>query len=203
MIDHLTGTVATVGPTWVVMDLAGFGLRALCTPATAATARPGERITLQTSLVVREDALTLYGFADASERELFEMVQSVTGFGAKLALAVGAVLSPDELRAAVQAENLAALTRVPGIGRKGAQRLVLELKDKVASLGTGTDAVVTPAAQQADGWREQVTEGLVGLGWSAKDAEAACDNVAELAGSEPAPSLGELMRAALASLARR
>lgn len=201
MIERLTGTVAAVGGTWVVLDLSGFGVRALCTPATAASVRLGEPTTLATSLVVREDSLTLYGFADADERDAFELVQTASGIGPRIAQAVVSVLPPADLRDAIVSENLAALMRVPGIGRKGAERLVLELRDKVAGLGgpVGPSPAPAPGAPE---WREQVAAGLESLGWSARDAAAACDRVAPLLEADPEPGIAELMRAALRSLAR-
>lgn len=195
MIAQLRGTVAGVGATWVVVEVGGFGMKALCTPGTAGAQRPGSETTLYTSLVVREDSLTLYGFAGADERDCFELVQTASGIGPKIALAVISTLGPDDLRAAIAGGNVAALTRVPGIGAKGAQRLILELKDKVGQL--------TLAGQQsplASGWREQVKAGLEGLGWSSRDAESACDRVAGLAETET--SVAILMRAALQSLAK-
>lgn len=200
MISQLTGTVAAVGGTWLVVDLSGFGLKALCTPATAGQLKVGETVTLHTSLVVREDSLTLYGFAEPGERDCFELVQGATGIGPKIAQAVVSVFSPEEFRAAVAAGNVAALTRVPGIGAKGAQRLVLELKDKVAVLaGTGGAASVQAAVS---GWREQVRAGLEGLGYSGRDADAACDRVASLAEEAPDTPVAVLLRAALRSLAK-
>lgn len=198
MIAQVTGTVIAAGPTWLVIDLSGFGLRAQCTPATAAGVRLGQSTTLHTSLVVREDSLTLYAFAEAAERDCFELVQTASGIGPRIAQAVVSVLSPSELRAAIAGENIRALTRVPGIGVKGAQRLVIELKDKVGHLAVAA----TPAASGAADWREQVAGGLQGLGWSARDADAACDRVAPLAETEPAPPIAVLMRAALRSLAK-
>lgn len=201
MISQLTGTVVAVGPTWLVLDVNGMGLKALCTPATTTATRTGATLTLQTSLVVREDSLTLFGFADAEERDTFEVVQSVSGIGPKIAQAIVSVLPPDRLRAAIAAEDLNALTKVPGIGRKGAQRLVLELKGKlngpVAALDEGAEAPGGDAA-----WRDQVAGGLEGLGWSAKDAAAAVERVAPLADDDPSMGVAELMRAALRSLAK-
>lgn len=199
MIAQLTGTVVAAGATWVVLDVSGVGFRLACTPATAASVGVGQPATLATSLIVREDSLTLYGFADAAERDTFELVQSASGIGPKIAQAVVSVLPPDELRAALAREDLKALMKVPGIGLKGAQRMVLELKDKVhaATLAAGRPATDGPA-----GWRDQVRGGLESLGWSTRDAEAACERVAALAEQDPAPALGELMRAALRSLAR-
>lgn len=200
MIAQLTGTVAAVGGTWLVVDLSGFGLKAWCTPATAAKARPGEPVTLFTSLVVREDSLTLYGFSEPGERDCFELVQAASGIGPKIAQAVVSVFTPAEFGAAVSAADVAALTRVPGIGPKGAQRLVLELKDKVAVLGGGTATGGVAAA--TTGWRDQVRAGLEGLGYSTRDAEAACDRVADLAQGSPDTPVAVLLRAALRSLAR-
>lgn len=201
MIARLCGTVLAAGPTWIVVDLGGLGLRALTTPATSASARLGEPITLHTSLVVREDSLTLYAFADADERDAFELVQSASGIGPKIALATVSVLAPAQLRVAIASENLAALMKVPGIGRKGAERLVIELRDKVSALGADAP-LAAQAAPTASDWREQVAAGLESLGWSAKDAAAAVERVAPLAEEDPAPGVAELMKAALRSLAR-
>lgn len=200
MIAQLTGKVVEIGATWVVVDLGGFGVKALCTPAAASGVRMGETTTLWTSLVVREDSLTLYGFADADERDAFELVQSASGIGPKIAQAVVSVLSPAELRAAITSENLVALTKVPGIGRKGAQKMVIELKDKVNALGAIPD--LGTSLPSAPDWREQVRGGLESLGWSTKDADAACDRIAPLAEDDPEMGVAELMRAALRTLAK-
>ncbi|MCW5951079.1 MAG: Holliday junction branch migration protein RuvA [Propionibacteriaceae bacterium] len=195
MIAQLRGSVVAVGATWVVVEAGGFGLKALCTPATAGAQRLGKDTTLHTSLVVRQESLTLYGFAGADERDCFELVQTASGIGPKIALAVVSTLGPDDLRAAVAGGNVAALTRVPGIGAKGAQRLILELKDKIGQL-----AIAGQQGMLASGWREQVKAGLEGLGWSSRDAESACDRVVALAETET--SVAVLMRAALQSLAK-
>jgi holliday junction DNA helicase RuvA len=189
------------GATDVVVDLGGFGLRALCTPATAAAARPGESQTFQTSLVVREDSLTLYGFGEPAERDAFELVQTASGVGPKLALAVVSVLSPADLVQAISSEDLNRLCSVPGIGRKGAQKLVIELKDKIHALALDPGDHPVMISDEVPVWREQVSAGLQGLGWSLRDAEAACDTVAPLAEADPVPGVGLLMRAALQSLA--
>jgi Holliday junction DNA helicase RuvA len=202
MIAQLTGRVAAVGGTWLVVDLSGFGLKALCTPATAGAVRVGEQVTLHTSLVVREDSLTLYAFGEPGERDCFELVQGASGIGPKIAQAVVSVFSPDEFRVAVAAGNITALTRVPGIGVKGAQRLVLELKDKVNVLAGYGGGVGVGAPAVAQGWRDQVRAGLEGLGYSARDAEAACDHVAPIATENPDTSVALLLRSALRSLAK-
>lgn len=203
MIAHLSGRVTAVGPTWVVLDVGGFGVKALCPPATAAAVHLDQPATLHTSLVVREDSLTLYGFAEVAERDCFELVQAVSGVGPKVAQAIISVLSPDALRAAVVTEDLLTLCRVPGIGRKGAQRLVIELKDKVAGLAGPGAAEPAPVVPGTPVWREQVAGGLEGLGWSAKEATAACDRVAVMVDDDPAVSVATLMRAALRSLAKQ
>ena len=204
MIATLTGTVLTAGATSCVVDVSGVGFLLQVTPATAAGLRVGEKATLHTHLVVREDSLTLFGFADEDERSAFIIAQSASGVGPKLALAIVSVLSPTDLRLAITSADLARLTSVPGIGAKGAQRLVLELKDKVGLLGAGAPAPAGgPAAGEPEVWRAQVTEGLQGLGWSLRDAEAAADTVAPLVDEDPTIGVGQLLRAALNSLARR
>jgi Holliday junction DNA helicase RuvA len=201
MIAQVTGNVAALGPTSAVVETGGVGLLALCSPGTLASLRVGQRTTLFTSLVVREDALTLFGFATVDEREFFELLTTATGVGPKLAQAALAVLSPDELRHAIATENLVVLCKVPGIGRKGAQRIVIELKDKINAVGLVGDLGAPTLPRQA-AWRGQVTQGLVGLGWALRDAEAACDEVEPLLVEQPDLGVPALMRAALLSLAR-
>lgn len=204
MIAQLSGTVVHLAATSAVIDVNGVGIKTLCGPNTTAELRHGQSATLATSLVVREDSLTLYGFGTAEERDFFELLMSASGVGPKLAQAALAVLTPDALRKAIATEDLVALTRVPGVGRKGAQRIVIELKDKV-------NAIVAEHPTEVDGetssgkdeeWRDQVSQGLQGLGWSAKDADAACTRVEHLAADDPAISVAELMRAALRTLAK-
>jgi holliday junction DNA helicase RuvA len=204
MIAQIRGTVVQLGPTSAVIEVGGLGVLALCSPDTVANLRVGQPGTLATSLVVREDALTLYGFASAEERELFELLQTATGVGPKLAQAALAVLSPEELRHAIATDNLVLLCKVPGIGRKGAQRLVIELKDKV-NVVAPTPSVLSSGGDSTDStpaWRHQVSQGLQGLGWSARDADAACAEVEHLVRDDPAASVATLMRAALQTLAR-
>jgi Holliday junction DNA helicase RuvA len=187
MIAHLDGVVAVVAPEGAVIDVGGVGLLVQCSPGTLAGLRPGERAKVSTSLVVREDALTLYGFSSDDERNTFELLQTASGIGPRLALAMLATFSPDGLRRAVAAEDVTALTSVPGIGRKGAQRIVLELAGR---LGSPTDSgrpghglgAIGAAGTGAEGlagrlgtltWRDQVRAGLVNLGWQARDADQA------------------------------
>jgi Holliday junction DNA helicase RuvA len=205
MISHLHGTVAGVSPDGAVIDVSGVGLRVQCTPDTLAALKPGEPARVATSLVVREDSLTLFGFASDDERNIFELLQTASGVGPRLALAMLAVHSPDALRKAVAHEDIKALTMVPGIGTKGAQRIVLELRDRLGAPGELAGAVAgTPAAKAASSWRDQVSSGLVNLGWSARDAEAAITAVeAEYAESGAAtPDVATALRAALRKLSR-
>lgn len=203
MISQLTGTVVGLGPNWAVVDVQGVGFKVACTPTTAVGLRPGESSTLFTTFVVRQDAMSLFGFGTVAERDTFELVQLASGVGPKLALAVVSVLSPAQVVAAIQAEDIATLTKVPGIGRKGAEKMIVELRDRVAVLALET-AELAPSEPRPsqESWREQVAAGLQGLGWSARDAETACDRVADLVAADPQISLGRLMKAALQSLAR-
>ncbi|PYG02082.1 Holliday junction DNA helicase subunit RuvA [Georgenia satyanarayanai] len=172
MIASVRGTVESVRLDSAVVEVGGVGLRLLATPATLAGLRPGTDARLATTLVVREDSLTLFGFADDDEREVFEILQTVSGVGPRLALAVLAVHEPDALRTAVAAEDVVALTRVPGIGKKGAQRILLEIGDK---LGPARGEVrAAPAATDS---QPEVVDALVQLGWSAKAAEDAVSAV--------------------------
>ncbi len=198
MIAQLSGTVLTLGGNWLVVSVGGVGFTVWCPPQTVMGARIGSDLTIHTSLVVREDSLTLYGFAASTERDSFELLLSVSGVGPKLALAVVSVMSPEELAAAVSHEQVTALTRVPGIGPKGAQRLILELKDKVSALAVEPSTAVPDTSEP---WRGQVRDGLIGLGWSAKEAEAVCEKIAPQA--EEGATLAVLMRTALQQLAKR
>ncbi|MFC0040105.1 Holliday junction branch migration protein RuvA [Actinomadura rayongensis] len=199
MIAFVRGTVAASGPDTAVIDVGGVGYAVQCAPATLAGLRVGEEARVPTSLVVREDSMTLFGFADDDERQVFELLQTASGVGPRLALAMLAVHSPDALRAAVAAEDLAALTRVPGIGKKGAQRIVLELRDRLGAPSGGPAAVPAP---RAAAWRDQVQAGLVNLGWSARDADAAVDAVAADLGDADVPAVPVLLKAALKKLSK-
>jgi Holliday junction DNA helicase RuvA len=187
MIASLTGTVAALGGDCAVVEVGGVGIAVVCTPATLAGLRVGESARLSTSLVVREDALTLFGFASDDERAVFETLQSVTGVGPRLAQAVLAVHSPDAVRVAVMTEDVAAFMLVPGIGRKGAQRILLELKDRLSAPVEAADRVVRLPSQGVADWREQLRSALLGLGWSSRevgDAIAAVSPSAAEAGHD-------------------
>ena len=202
MIAHLNGIVAGIGLDGAVIEVGGVGLRVQCTPDTLATLKPGEPGRVATSLVVREDSLTLFGFATDDERNVFELLQTASGVGPRLALAMLAVHSPDALRRAVAAEDVKALTMVPGVGNKGAQRIILEMKDRLgAPSDSGSGLGTGPSRRAVPSWRDQVSIGLVNLGWSARDAEAAITAVeADFDGQ--APDVATALRAALRKLSK-
>ena len=198
MIASVRGEVLSVGLDRVVVEVGGVGMLVNVAPATAASMRLGSSGRLHTSLVVREDSLTLYGFMDAPDRDLFETVQTVSGVGPRLALALLSVHSANTARAAIASGDLVALTKVPGIGRRGAERIVLELRDKMG-LVSATTTPGGPAAS-AGAWRGQVREALVGLGWSVKQADDAVEAVAPLAAE--GATVPALLKAALQRLGR-
>lgn len=202
MIAFVKGTVAEVSLSSVVVEVGGVGLEVNCTPHTIASLRTGAEAVLPTSMIVREDSMTLFGFLDDDEKSLFEMLLTASGVGPKLAQAMLAVLSPDDLRRAVTTEDVKALTRVPGIGQKGAQRIILELKDRIGAPSGGPQPRVAASAPRVAAWREQVHGGLVGLGWSAKEADKALDAVAPEAEESAEPDVAALLRSALRSLSR-
>ncbi|MBQ0865602.1 Holliday junction branch migration protein RuvA [Streptomyces smyrnaeus] len=205
MIASVSGPVAALGPDSAVIEVGGVGMAVQCTPGTLAGLRMGEPAKLATSLVVREDSLTLYGFADDDERQTFELLQTASGVGPRLAQAMLAVHSPDALRLAVSSGDEKALTAVPGIGKKGAQKLLLELKDRLGK-PLGTVPASRAAARAAAGWQEQLHAALVGLGYAAKEADDAVTAVAPQAEAVVAdggePQVGVLLKAALQSLNR-
>ncbi|NHN56987.1 Holliday junction branch migration protein RuvA [Calidifontibacter sp. DB0510] len=201
MIASVRGTVLATGLDHVVIEVGGVGLLVHTTAGTSGSTRTSAELTLHTTLVVREDSLTLYGFGGATERDLFEQVQTVSGVGPRIALAMLSVHDPDTLRAAISGGDLVALIKVPGIGRKGAERIVLELKDKVAGMpGAVASATAEPPAPAAEVRNTQVVEALTGLGWSAKQAQ---DAVARIEKQPDAPTeVSALLRAALRDLGR-
>ena len=207
MIAHLRGTVAGVAPDGAVIEVGGVGMRVQCTPGTLATLKPGEPAQVATSLVVREDSLTLYGFVSDDERNVFELLQTASGVGPRLALAMLAVHSPDALRRAVSTEDLNALTLVPGIGKKGAQRIVLEMKDRLGPPGEDGAGRLARAVPHVPTWRDQVQSGLVNLGWPARDADqaiAALEDEGVVGDTDgDAVDVATVLRAALRKLGKR
>ncbi|MFC4060374.1 Holliday junction branch migration protein RuvA [Planomonospora corallina] len=206
MIASVRGRVTTIAHDRAVVEVGGVGVLVHCTPGTLATLRAGEEARLSTSLVVREDSLTLFGFADDDERGVFEMLQAASGVGPKVALAMLAVHTPNALRVAVAAADVKALTRVPGVGPKGAQRIIVDLKDKLGTPEEAVSAALNGRAA-APAWRDQVHSGLVGLGYSAKDADEAVAAVGPQADAELAagrtPQVAALLKAALRALSVR
>jgi len=201
MISSVRGEVIAIGLDHAVVEVGGVGLAVQATPNTLATLRRGQQARLATALVVREDSLTLFGFTDDEQRDVFGLLQSVAGIGPRMALATLAVLDPDALATALLQGDVKALTRVPGIGPKVAQRMVLELKDKVvapASAPASAPALV-PQRSGGDPRREQVVEALVGLGFTARPAEAAVDNALAVDADADASTV---LRAALTALGR-
>jgi Holliday junction DNA helicase RuvA len=198
MIASVRGKVAAVSLSTAVVEVGGIGIELLCTPNTLATLRAGEEAHLPTSLVVREDSLTLFGFTDTDERTLFELLQTASGVGPKLAQAMLAVLSPDGIRMAIAGEDAKTLTKVPGIGQKGAQRVILELKDRIGA-PTGSASAPAPTAASTP-WRDQVTEALIGLGYNARDADKAVTAIEPEAGDQA--NISVLLRAALRTLSK-
>jgi holliday junction DNA helicase RuvA len=206
VIASISGTVAAVGTESAVVEVGGVGLSVHCTPSTIARLRAGEAVRLATAMVVREDSLTLFGFATDDERVVFDILQSVAGVGPKLAQAVLAVHPPDAVRSAVATDDLGALTLVPGIGRKGAQRLLLELKDRLGP-PTGSARAAIPGASAGVGvWREQLRAALTGLGWGGREVDEALAAVGPEAEAATAvgdaPDVAALLRTSLQLLSR-
>jgi Holliday junction DNA helicase RuvA len=197
MISRVRGTVLSIGLDHVVVEVGGVGLTITATPATLATLRTGEEAILETTLVVREDSLTLFGFADSQSRELFGLLQTVSGIGPRIAMATLAVLDPNQLRAALGEGSVSVLTQVPGIGRKGAERLIVELRDKVGALASVTAESVATGNGAVRG---SVVEALTGLGFAAKQAEQAVDAVLAENGHSDTPTV---LRRALATLGKK
>ncbi|MFI9240033.1 Holliday junction branch migration protein RuvA [Streptomyces cinnamoneus] len=204
MIAFVSGPVAALAPDTAVVEVGGIGMAVQCTPNTLSGLRVGQQARLATSLVVREDSLTLYGFADDDERQTFELLQTASGVGPRLAQAMLAVHTPDALRRAFASGDEKALTAVPGIGKKGAQKLLLELRDRLGEpVGSAPAAAATPAAA---GWRDQLHAALVGLGYAGREADEAVAAVtpqAEAVAAEGgSPQVGQLLRSALQTLNR-
>jgi holliday junction DNA helicase RuvA len=198
MIASVRGVVTHVSPDGAVIEVGGVGLAVHCAPATLAGLRTGNPARLATSLVVREDSLTLYGFADDDEKHLFELLQTASGVGPRLAQAVLAVHSPDVVRKAIANADTVTLTRVPGIGKKGAERLVLELRDRIGPVAVGADGATGIVG---GAWTEQVRQALVGLGWTASQADQAVAAVAE-AVDGTTPPVPVLLKQAIRLLGR-
>lgn len=203
MIATIHGPVIEIRVDSLVVSLGGLGMSVQCAPDTIAQARQGDDVTLFTTLIVREDSLTLFGFQTADSRDLFELLQNVSGVGPRLAFGILATLPPDRLRQAIGSDDIATLKKVPGVGAKGAARLVLELKDRIGYAASGSSSSKSTHHQ---GWQAQVHGALVGLGWSAREAEnavlALVDTAQSMTIAGDEPQVADLLRLALQSLGR-
>ncbi len=202
MIASVYGRVAALGPDGVVIEVGGVGLAVSCSPGTLARLRVDEPARLATSLVVREDSLTLYGFADDDERALFELLQTANGVGPKLAQTILGVHPPREVRRAIATADLTSLVAVPGIGRKGAERIVLELRDRIGSVD-GPEYGSAEGMSAVAPWRDQLTHALAGLGFTGREATDAVEVVAaELVATGDPPDLSAMLRRSIQLLGR-
>jgi Holliday junction DNA helicase RuvA len=198
MISLLSGSVRSIQSDRLIVEVGGFGLTVLVTPATTTQVNLGSQVQLFTSLVVREDSLTLFGFVNEESRSLFELVQTVSGIGPKVALSILGALTPEDLGRAIAQEDVAVIEKVPGIGRKGAQRLILELKGKLSDL-----SAAHPHRGHFPAWREQLSSALVSLGFSPKESDGAISNVVATLQADGVDAstleLSELLKLSLAS----
>ncbi|WP_072801941.1 Holliday junction branch migration protein RuvA [Rhodococcoides yunnanense] len=200
MIASIRGEVLEIALDHAVLEAAGVGYRVNATPVTLGTLTRGAESRLLTTMIVREDSMTLYGFSDSEARELFSLLLTVSGVGPRIAMATLAVLDPHSLRTALADSNLAALTRVPGIGKRGAERMIVELRDKVdAIVGSSGGSSISPGAASGSSVRDQIVEALTGLGFAVKQAEDATDSVLA---AQPDASTSAALRSALASLGK-
>ncbi|MDO5750640.1 MAG: Holliday junction branch migration protein RuvA [Rothia sp. (in: high G+C Gram-positive bacteria)] len=197
MIASLTGRISQLGLDHLIIDVNGFGMLVHATPRTIATLRTGQETTILTAMIVREESMTLYGFAEPAERAVFEMLISVSGIGPRIAMAVLNVHTASDVERAVATGDDKAFTKVPGIGPKGARRLVLELAGKLILADGQSDEL--PLAQGVV-WKPQVLDALVSLGWSEKDATAAIDNYVKHHPESESAAVAVALRGVLASL---
>jgi Holliday junction DNA helicase RuvA len=198
MIASVRGVVIAIAPDSAVIEVGGVGLQVQCAPGTLAGLKAGVEARLATSMVVREDSLTLYGFADDDEKQLFELLQTATGVGPRLAQAVLAVHAPDVVRRAIAGGDLATLTRVPGIGKKGAEKLVIELRDRIGPVPIADGG---PAGVLNGAWPDQVRQGVLALGWTVAQADQAVAALAESIDGE-VPPVPALLRQAIRLLGK-
>lgn len=200
MIASVHGTVAAVGPDGAVVEVGGVGLAVSCSPGTLARLRVGDSARLSTSLVVREDSLTLYGFADDDERGLFELLQTANGVGPKLAQTILGVYPPRDVRRAIATADYAALVKVPGIGRKGAEKIVIELRDRIGAIDGGEAKPELAGVTAIAPWKDQVLHALAGLGFTGKEATEAIETIA--ADADDNPEVAVILRRTIQLLGR-
>ncbi|WP_449372975.1 Holliday junction branch migration protein RuvA [Arthrobacter psychrolactophilus] len=173
MISFVRGPVAALSLAQAVIDVNGVGMLVHATPKTLGNLRLGEEATLTTAMIVREDSMTLFGFADEHEREIFDTLLTVSGIGPRLALAILSMLEPESIRVGVANADGKVFTKVPGVGPKVAGRIVLELKGKLKPTGIATSAA--PTVVEAMAWKDQVVAAMTSLGWNERDALKAID----------------------------
>ncbi|MDO4687029.1 MAG: Holliday junction branch migration protein RuvA [Corynebacterium sp.] len=204
MIASLRGTVIAIGLNSAVIECGGVGYLFTATPQTLGQLRKGEESCILTTMVVREDAMNLYGFTDDSSREMFSLLQTVSGLGPRLALAAQSVMNPAELSNAIAGGDAKALQRIPGVGKRMAERMIVDLKDKVLVFTTSPQAlsdVASGTTAQVSGVAvDQVTEALVGLGFPERSATAA---VTAVLTNTPGLDTSSTLRAALAYLSQK
>ena len=204
MIDSLHGEVLSIGLDHAVIECSGVGYRFLAAPSTLGRLARGERSRVLTSMVVKDDGVTLYGFADAESRAMFHKLQTVSGLGPKLALAALSVFEPGQLSAHIAAGDVKAIQTIPGVGKKMAERIALELKDKVDPFTAAADTSAAPGPSGttagASFASEQVVEALVGLGFQERTARPVVDALAE---AKPGESASALLRRALSELGKK
>ena len=198
MISLINGIVRSISSDHAVVEVGGVGLAVSLTSQTTTQLNLGTPVQLFTSLVVREDSLTLFGFLDEESRSAFELVQTVSGIGPKVALAILGAHTPQSLAVAIAQEDIKAIEKVPGIGRKGAQRLILELKGKISDFGSVDHKQIHQPV-----WREQLTSALISLGFTAKDSDSAITAVVSQYADNGIDAqnvdISELLKAALQS----
>lgn len=205
MIASLRGQVLAMGQDHAVIECSGVGYRFTATPRLLGQLSRGEEATVLTTLVVREDSMQLFGFSDSASQEMFDVLQTVSGLGPRLAVACQSVLEPDEIARAVRDADSKTLQRVPGVGKRVAERMILELKEKVAHfavpVATAEDAAsATQLPVGADQVADQVSQALLGLGFAEKEIGQA---VAEVLNAQPELDTAAALRATLSALGRK
>jgi len=189
VIAFVKGTLTDISALGAVVDVGGVGMNLLTSANALKGKKVGDQVQVPTVMVVREDHMTLYGFADANEKDMFLLLQTISGVGPRMALNLISVMGEQKLSSAIANSDIGSLTAVPGIGKKGAQRLILELSDKIAS----------PKNSAITSWRESLITALVGLGWNRKDASSAAEQVPT---PENEADLSDSLRTALKLLSK-
>jgi len=189
VIAFVKGTLTDISALGAVVDVGGVGMNLLTSANALKGKKVGDQVQVPTVTVVREDHMTLYGFADANEKDMFLLLQTISGVGPRMALNLISVMGEQKLSNAIANSDIGSLTAVPGIGKKGAQRLILELSDKIAS----------PKNSAITSWRESLITALVGLGWNRKDASSAAEQVPT---PENEADLSDSLRTALKILSK-